>query len=35
LPTSADKSIYAPDDLRQQDLILPWIDHSLSDLGQQ
>jgi SAM-dependent methyltransferase len=35
LPTSADKSIYAHDDLHQQDLILPWIDHSLSDLRQQ
>jgi SAM-dependent methyltransferase len=35
LPVSADKSIYAHDDLRQQDLILPWIDHSLADLSQQ
>jgi SAM-dependent methyltransferase len=35
LPESADKSIGAHGYLRQQDLLVPWIDKSLSWLGQQ
>jgi len=35
LPDSADTSVYKHGLLRQQDLILPWLDQSLSDLGQQ
>jgi len=35
LPESADKSVYAHGELRQQDLLLQWVDHSLSWMGQQ
>jgi hypothetical protein len=35
LPESADKSILAHGYLRQQDLMVPWLDHSLSILGNQ
>lgn len=35
LPETAEQSIYKHGYLRQQDLILPWLDHSLSCLGQQ
>jgi SAM-dependent methyltransferase len=34
LPESADRSIYAHGHLRQQDLIVPWIDKSLASLAQ-
>jgi hypothetical protein len=34
LPESADRSIYAHGYLRQQDLILPWVDHSIASLSQ-
>ena len=34
LPESAERSIYAHGHLRQQDLIVPWLDHSLSAMGQ-
>lgn len=34
LPESADQSIYAHGYLRQQDLILPWVDKSLASLAQ-
>jgi SAM-dependent methyltransferase len=34
LPESADRSIYAHGYLRQQDLILPWIDKSLAIMSQ-
>jgi hypothetical protein len=34
LPESADRSIYAHGHLRQQDLILPWLDHSMMSLSQ-
>jgi SAM-dependent methyltransferase len=33
LPQSAVKSIYAHNALRQQDLVVPWIDHSLSSMA--
>ena len=33
LPDSADASILAHGEVQQQDLILPWLDHSLSWLG--
>jgi len=32
LPESADRSIYAHGYLRQQDLVVPWIDHSFSSM---
>jgi hypothetical protein len=35
LPESAVKSIFRYGYLRQQDLVLSWIDHSLSWMGQQ
>jgi SAM-dependent methyltransferase len=35
LPESAERSIYARGELCQQDLVLPWLDQSLSDLSQQ
>jgi trans-aconitate methyltransferase len=35
LPDSADRSIYAHGELRQQDLVLPWLDHSLMSMAQQ
>lgn len=35
LPESADKSVFAHGYLRQQDLTVPWLDHSLSWMGQQ
>jgi SAM-dependent methyltransferase len=35
LPDSADNSIYKHSQLRQQDLIVPWLDHSLSMPGKQ
>jgi SAM-dependent methyltransferase len=34
LPESADRGIYAHGYLRQQDLILPWIDKSLASMAQ-
>ena len=34
LPESADRSIYAHGHLRQQDLILPWVDKSFASLAQ-
>jgi SAM-dependent methyltransferase len=34
LPESADRSIQAHGYLRQQDLVIPWLDHSLSWLGK-
>ena len=34
LPESADRSIHAHGHLRQQDLILPWVDKSLASLAQ-
>lgn len=34
LPESADRSIQAHGYLRQQDLVVPWLDHSLSWLGK-
>ena len=34
LPQSADRSIHAHGYLRQQDLILPWVDKSLASLAQ-
>jgi SAM-dependent methyltransferase len=34
LPESADRSIYAHGHLRQQDLIVPWIDKSLASMAQ-
>ena len=33
LPESADRSIHAHDHLRQQDLVIPWIDHSLASMA--
>ena len=33
LPKSAAKSIYAHSALRQQDLVVPWVDHSLSSMA--
>jgi hypothetical protein len=33
LPDSAETSIFAHGELQQQDLVLPWLDHSLSWLG--
>ena len=35
LPETAEKSVYAHGELFQQDLVVPWLDHSLSWLGQQ
>ena len=35
LPESAVKSIYAHSALRQQDLIIPWLDHSLLSMSLQ
>ena len=35
LPDSADKSIHAHNYLRQEDLVVPWLDHSMSWLGKQ
>ena len=35
LPDTADKSVYAHNELRQQDLVLPWLDHSLMTFAQQ
>jgi SAM-dependent methyltransferase len=35
LPESADKSVLAHGHLRQQDLIVPWLDKSMSWLGKQ
>jgi hypothetical protein len=35
LPETAEKSVYAHNVLRQEDLILPWLDQSLTWLGQQ
>jgi hypothetical protein len=34
LPESAERSVYAHGELDQRDLVLPWINHSLSWLGQ-
>lgn len=34
LPESAERSVYAHGYLRQQDLIVPWIDHSLAIMSQ-
>jgi hypothetical protein len=33
LPESADRSIFSHNYLRQQDLVLPWIDHSLMSMA--
>lgn len=35
LPETADKSVFAHNELRQQDLVLPWLDHSLMMFSQQ
>lgn len=35
LPDTADKSVFAHNELRQQDLVLPWLDHSLMTFAQQ
>lgn len=35
LPDSADRSVYAHGELFQPDLVLPWLDHSLTDMNQQ
>jgi SAM-dependent methyltransferase len=35
LPESADRSVYAHGYLRQQDLILPWVDKSLMSMAKQ
>ena len=35
LPESAAESVNAHNYLRQQDLVLPWLDHSLTWMGQQ
>lgn len=35
LPESAEASIYKHGQIEQQDLVLPWLDHSLSYLGRQ
>jgi SAM-dependent methyltransferase len=35
LPDSADRSVYAHGELQQQDLVLPWIDHSLTSFARQ
>ena len=35
LPESADASIYAHSHLRQQDLVIPWVDHSLMSMAMQ
>ena len=35
LPESADASVFAHNYLRQQDLVIPWIDRSLIDMSQQ
>jgi hypothetical protein len=34
LPESAERSVHAHGYLRQQDLVLPWVDHSLNWLGK-
>lgn len=34
LPESAERSIHAHNYLRQQDLIVPWLDHGLTDMSQ-
>lgn len=34
LPESAERSVYAHGYLRQQDLVVPWIDHSLTAMSQ-
>ena len=34
LPESAEQSVYAHGYLRQQDLVIPWIDHSLMAMSQ-
>jgi len=33
LPESADRSVYAHNYLRQQDLVVPWLDHSLMSMS--
>jgi SAM-dependent methyltransferase len=33
LPESADRSVYAHNYLRQQDLVVPWVDHSLMSMA--
>lgn len=35
LPDSADRSVYAHGELNQQDLVLPWVDHSLMSFARQ
>jgi SAM-dependent methyltransferase len=35
LPESADRSVMAHGYLRQQDLIIPWLDHNLTWMGKQ
>jgi hypothetical protein len=34
LPETAERSVYAHGELFQHDLVLPWLDHGLRDLGQ-
>lgn len=34
LPESAEKSVYAHGELYQHELVLPWLDQGLRDLGQ-
>lgn len=34
LPESAERSVHAHNYLRQQDLVVPWIDHSLTDMSR-
>lgn len=34
LPESADRSVYANGYLKQEDLVIPWIDHSLTAMNQ-
>ena len=33
LPESADRSVFAHNYLRQQDLVVPWLDHSLMSMA--
>ena len=35
LPDSAAHSVYTHNQLRQQDLVLPWLDKSLNVMGKQ
>jgi hypothetical protein len=33
LPVSAERSVFAHNYLRQQDLVVPWLDHSLMSMS--